>query len=137
MSFTFDPYAALAELRSNAVGAAKPANVATVEENQWSGSASVGDGVAKAAKLACLHSQLSHCSQTCSEHIVYENKRLSQVSQHSQHPAPDIEAWEERAAIREHDGGEDREIAEREAAREQGFANAAALLAAANLEAHP
>ena len=31
---------------------------------------------------------------------------------------PEFDAWEERAAIREYDGGQDRETAEREAYRE-------------------
>ena len=40
------------------------------------------------------------------------------------HIIPDIEAFEERAAIAEYDGGLSRERAEELAAREQGFASA-------------
>jgi hypothetical protein len=36
-------------------------------------------------------------------------------------PVPDIDAFEERAAIAEHDGGLSRDAAEDLAAREQGF----------------
>jgi hypothetical protein len=45
-------------------------------------------------------------------------------------PAPDLDAFEERAAIIEHDGGLSRPEAERLAARDQGFASAAAFRAA-------
>jgi hypothetical protein len=45
-------------------------------------------------------------------------------------PAPDLDAFEERAAIAEHDGGMSRAEAEALAAAEQGYATAAALLAA-------
>ncbi|MEM6742959.1 MAG: hypothetical protein AAF676_04360 [Pseudomonadota bacterium] len=44
---------------------------------------------------------------------------------------PDLDAFEERAAIREHDGGEAREDAERGAAAELGFEDPAALFSAA------
>ena len=40
-------------------------------------------------------------------------------------PLADFDAFEERAAIREHDGGETREEAERAAAAERGFADPA------------
>jgi len=43
--------------------------------------------------------------------------------------APDIDAFEERAAIAEHDGGLSRGAAEDVAAREQGYDNADAYLA--------
>jgi hypothetical protein len=63
---------------------------------------------------------------------------LSQLSRLSQGPAgeepifaPDLDAFAERAAIAEHDGGLTRPAAERLAAREQGFADPAALRAAA------
>lgn len=42
---------------------------------------------------------------------------------------PDIDAFEERAAIAEYDGGLSREEAEDFAAQEQGFANAEAYWA--------
>lgn len=45
---------------------------------------------------------------------------------------PDLEIYEERAAIIEHDGGFDRETAGQRAAAEQGFASSAALLGAAS-----
>lgn len=44
---------------------------------------------------------------------------------------PDLDAFDERAAIAEHEGGLTREAAERLAASEQGFAHAADLRAAA------
>ena len=46
-------------------------------------------------------------------------------------PAVDLDAFEERAAIAEHDGGMNREEAERAASSEQGYSDHAALHAAA------
>lgn len=46
-------------------------------------------------------------------------------------PTPDVALFLERSAIREMDGGEDRETADREAAQEQGFRGQVELYLAA------
>lgn len=46
-------------------------------------------------------------------------------------PAVDFDAWEERAAIREHDGGQSRRDAEQAVAREQGFDTVVDMMGAA------
>lgn len=84
MTFSFDPAAALAEIRNQTDDPAKVAKVAKLEGRQ-------GQTLAGFAALA----------------------------------GPDPDAFEERAAILEHDAGMTRPEAERLAAQAQGFASAA------------
>lgn len=101
MSFTFDARAVLAEIRAEGCGVAKAAKVAKA-----------GKTLAGLAALAGV-----------------SDRAESYPSASNQPPPPDLDAFEERAAIAEHDGGLGRVEAEALAAREAGYENPAALYA--------
>lgn len=119
MAFTFDAKAALAEISDTARHPATPAIPATVSLSDSPGNETVA-GIATVAGVS---------------------PRAGKTETGDTARTPDLDAFEERAAIAEYDGGASREEAERMAAGALGFAEPAALFAAAadgwrrNLEA--
>ena len=103
MSFSFDPWAVLAEIRAEASGPAKAAKAAKA-----------GETVATLAALAGWHAP---------------EEKIGPARSASA-PHPEIDTFAERAAIAEHDGGLTRPEAEVLAARDQGFTAPAGLYAA-------
>ena len=103
MSFSFDPWAVLAEIRAEASGPAKAAKAAKA-----------GETVATLAALAGWHAP---------------EEKIGPARSASA-PHPEIDTFAARAAIAEHDGGLTRPEAEVLAARDQGFTAPAGLYAA-------
>lgn len=115
MNLAFDPHAVLAEIRNRARQPSTLPKVPTV-------------GTCEVETLGTVGTVERPAAQEGGRTV----GRVGTLEGGGASSAPDLDAFEERAAIREHEGGQDRDQAEAVAARELGYAGPDDLFSAAS-----